>query len=225
MSNEGLLSNVSLIVPVAPGDEAWRTLLGDLGPFGGEILVVGTAAEPPDFDRRRSETVRWLVSEPGRAAQQNAGARAATRPFFWFVHADSRLGVEAFTELAAALASRPQAVHYFDLRFLPDGPALMRLNEWGARFRSRVLGLPFGDQGLCLSKDLFDALGGFDTQVSYGEDHLFVWAAHRRRVPVRSTGASIHTSARKYREWGWLRTTGRHLALTIRQAWREWRKP
>ena len=49
MSNEGLLSDVSLIVPVAPGDDAWRTLLADLAPFHGELLVVGTTPEPLDF--------------------------------------------------------------------------------------------------------------------------------------------------------------------------------
>ena len=225
MSNEGLLSNVSLIVPVAPGDEAWRTLLGDLGPFAGELLFVGTLPEPPGFGALMGDrAARWLVAERGRAAQQNAGARAATRPFLWFVHADTRIPPTAFNALRAALAQQPQAVHFFELQFLPDGPKLMKLNEWGARLRSRRLGLPFGDQGLCLPKDLFNSLGGFDTRAAYGEDHLLVWAAHRRRIPFRCTGAPIQTSARKYREQGWLRTTCRHLLLTFRQAVGEWRK-
>jgi ribosome-interacting GTPase 1 len=224
MSNEGLLSDVSLIVPVAPGEDAWRTLLGDLGPFAGELLVVGTVPEPFDFAERVGDRLaRWVISECGRALQQNAGARSATRPFLWFVHADTRIPPDAFSALATALARQSQAVHFFDLQFLPDGPTLMFLNAWGTRFRSRGLGLPFGDQGLCLPKDLFDVLGGFDTEAAYGEDHLLIWAAHRRRVPVRCTGASIQTSARKYRERGWLRTTCRHVVLTVRQAFGEWR--
>lgn len=226
MSNEGLLSDVSLIVPVAPGDDAWRTLLGDLETFAGERLVVGTAPEPVDFGAIvGARPARWLVSERGRAVQQNAGASAATKPFLWFVHADTRIPPAAFAALSSALVEESRAVHFFDLRFLPDGPRLMTLNEWGARFRSRVLGLPFGDQGLCLPKDLFEALGGFDTEAPYGEDHLLVWAAHRRQIPVVCTGASLQTSARKYREKGWLRTTCRHLALTLRQSLGEWRKP
>jgi hypothetical protein len=70
-----------------------------------------------------------------------------------------------------------------------------------------------------LPRTLFERLDGFDEHASYGEDHLLVWAAHHAGVPVVPVGASLRTSARRYRERGWLRTTLRHLLLTARQAW------
>ena len=65
---------------------------------------------------------------------------------------------------------------------------------------------------------MFFSLGGFPEDAPYGEDHLLAWRAHQQGVPLRCTGARLRTSARKYGERGWLRTTARHVYLTYRQA-------
>ena len=224
-----LLGDVSVVIPLAPGETSWRALLGDLAPIArdAQVLLVATEPSPADPERVASACglrarVVWLESSPGRARQMNLGAGRATRDFVWFLHADSRLRSEALAALGRSLAAHPEAMHYFDLRFLKDGPAMMPLNAAGVWFRSRVLGLPFGDQGLCLRRQLFQSLGPFDERAAYGEDHLLVWAARRAGVPLRCCGAAIRTSARKYRQHGWARTTARHLWLTAKQAAPQW---
>lgn len=152
----------------------------------------------------------------------NAGARATVKPFVWFLHADSRFAPETLPTLSTALRAHPDALHYFDLDFLADGPPLMPLNTLGARLRSRWGGMPFGDQGFCLPRALWERLGGFDVDAPYGEDHLLVWKTRRAGIPLRRTGGALRTSARKYRERGWLTTTTTHLRLTARQAFPEW---
>jgi hypothetical protein len=217
-----VLHNVSVIVPIAPGETRWMDLLRDLRslPPGAEVFLVGTepAADCSAEIAGLRAAVVWLESPPGRARQMNLGAARAGRPFLWFVHADSRVSPESPAALGRSLAEHPQALHYSNLAFLGDGPRLMPLNAAGVWFRSHVLGMPFGDQGLCLSGELFDALGRFDEQARYGEDHLLVWAARRAGVPLRCCGGVVHTSARKYHHHGWSRTTGRHLWLTAKQA-------
>ena len=147
----------------------------------------------------------------------NRGAKYSTRPYLWFLHADSRVGPDALCALAAAIEAHPHAIHYFDIAYQDHGPALTRLNARGAWLRSHYFGLPFGDQGLCMSRETFQRLGGFDETAAYGEDHLLVWAAHRNRVRLVRVGARITTSARKYHANGWLATTLLH-------AWRTWRQ-
>jgi GT2 family glycosyltransferase len=100
----------------------------------------------------------------------------------------------------------------------------MKLNQLGSWMRSHLGGMPFGDQGFCLRREIWERLGGFDTHAAYGEDHLFVWKARRAGVPLRPTGGTLRTSARKYREQGWLSTTTRHFQLTALQAIPEWLK-
>jgi hypothetical protein len=212
---------LSVIVPVGPGEPAWRELLGDLavlGPGAEIILVAITGAAPAGFDGPAyglRVPARWLEAPAGRARQQNAGAAAARGETLWFLHADSRLPAAS---VAKATRFAGQALGYFDLRYCDDGPQLARLNALGAWLRSRWLGLPFGDQGLILPRRTFHALGGFDESLSAGEDHALVWAARRARIPLVPLRAPLQTSARRYAEHGWLRTTLRHARLTISQA-------
>ncbi len=220
-----ILENLTVVVPIGEGDESWRTLLGDLKglPVAVQILLVGTSPQPDDLDDclQRLElncTTQWLCAPRGRARQMNHGACQAAHEFLWFLHADSRLTSQSLAALAEALEQNPEALYHFDLKFLTDGPRWASLNARGANLRSRIGGLPFGDQGLCLHRDVFGRLGGFDEQVSYGEDHLLVWKARALRVPLRRVSASIQTSARKYAQHGWARITLLHLWLTAKQA-------
>jgi hypothetical protein len=215
----------SVIVPVGPGDTAWQELLPELAalPEGSEVLLVAARKAdiaPTGKTRRRSAPVpaRWLQATRGRACQLNAGVRAARNPRLWFLHADSRLAAETLPALASASARAPDALGCFDLRFLDDGPPLMWLNMLGACMRSRVLGLPFGDQGFFIARSLLTQLGGFDERLAFGEDHALVWAARRAGVPLVHAGAPLYTSARKYAEQGWLGTTALHVWLTAQQA-------
>jgi hypothetical protein len=219
-----MLDDIAVIIPVGPGETAWKALLTDLGslPRNAEVLLVGVDAEPADFKCYTAITLpfgaRWLQSHPGRGRQLNYGVNDSTCSFLWFLHADSRIDSVALETLDRALRESPNAIHHFDLAFQSDGPRLTGINAWGANFRSRFLHLPFGDQGFCLSRDIFCQLGRFDESVPYGEDHLFIWKAHCKRIPVRRVAAQISTSARKYNQDGWLRTTSVHLWRTARQA-------
>lgn len=216
---------LSIIVPVGPGDALSSSLAGALRGLATvvEVIVVSAAATDtasPPASRRFQPGWRSLSARAGRASQQNAGAQAATGSHLWFLHADSRFGSDALRAAAAQIDSGEQALAYFDLRFAADGPALMWINEWGARLRSRLLRLPFGDQGFLLPRAVFEALGGFDAALPAGEDHDLVWRARRAGVPLRALRAPLVTSARKYRRRGWLRTTAGHLHATLRQALR-----
>lgn len=207
-----------MIIPVAPGETAWRDLLVDLAPLDERHEIVLSATAPLPNDAVDATTnARWLVAPAGRARQMNAAAAIARGEFLWFLHADTRLDDRAISALHRSIERYPDDLHYFSLRFLNDGPRAMFLNTWGARWRSRWLGMPFGDQGLCLRAERFCALGGFDESLNFAEDHHFVQTARRRGLRLRCTGASISTSARKYREHGWWRTTRRHLSFTLRQ--------
>ena len=209
---------VALIIPVGPGDDSWRrlgTFLKQL-PEGMEQVLVGCEPSPQDWPPG-FEHVRWIEADRGRAAQCNAGAEATQAEFLWWLHADSEPASDAWQALLAALRARPDALHWFRLRF-SDGPRLGWLNAAGANWRSRRFGLPFGDQGLCLARASFRALGGFDRTLALGEDLALVMRAQRDGIALNEVAATISTSARRYARQGWLRTTLRHLWLTWRLA-------
>lgn len=208
------LRDISVVIPAGPRERAWPPLLGALDDFGEVVLSCALGGDLPAVPPR----VRVVAAPAGRARQLNAGIAASTRPWLLLLHADSRFDGRAPNALRAA----PDGAYigYFDLRF-SGGPALMRLTAVGVWLRSRLLGLPFGDQGMLIRRDVLAQLGQFDERVEVGEDHALVWAGRRAGIPARPLRAPLWTSPRKYQELGWWRVTRAHAALTWSQA-RTW---
>ena len=179
-----MLDRISIIIPIAPDETSHERLLGDLSDVNAEIIV---------------------TCEGSRAKSLNVGVSKASNPFLWCLHADSRVSEKNLVYVEHALARHPNALHYFDLAYEEGG--LTTLNAWGANIRSRLWGLPYGDQGFCLSKTLFETIGGYPENVPYGEDLLFICQAKRKGIKLHRIASKLKTSARKYHQHGWLKLT------------------
>lgn len=220
-------NRISVIIPVAKDDDSWKELLPDLRFLSSsdEIVLVSVDSLAEEFqvvidgfDITCPCSMITNLNRSGRAKQLNDGAKVAKNDFLWFLHSDSRLNFKAFQKLKNTIRKNPRSLHFFNLLFLDDGPILVYLNTFGAWFRSRLLRLPFGDQGFCIERTLFFYLGGFNESATYGEDHLFVWKAHQKKIDLNCVGSAIKTSARKYKKIGWWTVTKMHIQLTIFQA-------
>jgi GT2 family glycosyltransferase len=207
---------IAIVIPVAPGDESWQNLLPQINAINhAQIVLVFTANSPAP---QASSTILVIQAPRGRALQLNAGANACASDYIWFLHADSGVSEVTLNCLTAFVAKGENAIGYFDLHFLPDGPRGTAINAWAARWRSRLFGMPFGDQGFVMSRACFEKLGGFDPTLQRGEDHALTWRAKTLGISLQRLPAPIFTSARKYAEKGWWRTTVAHQIETWRQA-------
>ncbi|MBM1631366.1 TIGR04283 family arsenosugar biosynthesis glycosyltransferase [Sulfitobacter mediterraneus] len=144
-----------------------------------------------------------------RGGQLRRGCAAAKGDWLLVLHADSRLSSGWADAAANALGAADQA-HWFQLRFDHGGLPARIVAGW-ANLRSRM-GLPYGDQGLLISKTLYDAHGGYQ-DIPLMED-----VALARALKGRLAGLEVQvtTSAEKYRRQGWLRRGGRNLWTLLR---------
>ena len=153
---------------------------------------------------------RLVVAARGRGSQLAAGAEAASGPWLLFLHADTALeaGWEAAVRSFMAAAGSAQRAAVF--RFVVDDEdvAARRLEALVA-WRCRVLGLPYGDQGLLIHRDLYKRVGGF-RPLPLMEDVDIVRRIGARRLVVLEAAAL--TSAARYRRAGYLRRSLRNLA-------------
>lgn len=215
--------SVSVIIPVGPAETSLSPMLDQLHFLhqAREIIFVFCPGSEPlkvELDVVRQSNIHCLVTDRGRAVQMNQAARLAHGDFLWFLHLDSLFSERQCRVLQQNLKRWPRRLHYFNLSFKADGNGPMWLNSLGANLRSRWLGLPFGDQGFCISNSIFKKLNGYPDNAPYGEDHLFVWRAHQSGIKLNNVGAELTTSARKYAHAGWGRLTLRYQGYWIGQA-------
>ncbi|NRA52891.1 MAG: glycosyltransferase [Gammaproteobacteria bacterium] len=220
---------ISLVIPLATDEDQWLSLCQnfDLLPAGTQIIIVTInsqdISEPFAALQQQFPQLSWLnpASLAGRARQLNAGAQRASNQFIWFLHADSLLNQHNISQLLKRLAEPTslESLFYFDLFFHDKAQRRLIINEWGAKLRSNWLGLPFGDQGLCLSTTAFERLGGYDEQAAFGEDHLLVWQAKHHDLKLVRCHSALATSARKYQLRGWRNLTLKYQILWPQQAW------
>lgn len=150
-----------------------------------------------------------VAAPPGRGTQLAAGATAASGGWLLFLHADCRLEpgwARAVGDFIAAPRAEGRA-GYFNLALDDPAPAARRLERLVA-WRCRVLALPYGDQGLLISRGLYTAVGGF-APLPLMEDVDFVRRLGRWRLA--RIGATCLASARRYRRDGYWRRPLRNL--------------
>ncbi len=90
----------------------------------------------------------------------NAAEAVATGDVLLFLHADPALPPEFTRHVARAMAGPNVAAGAFELGI--DAPhRALRLIEAAVNRRSRLFGLPYGDQAIFLSARIFREIGGY----------------------------------------------------------------
>ena len=167
-----------------------------------ELIVVDGGSQDATAEIARSYGARVLTSPPGRARQMNAGAKVAAGECLLFLHADTRLPAQFAGEVRRILAVPGVIAGAFELRIDGTGWGL-RLVERAANLRSRLLQLPYGDQGLFLRAAQFHALGGYP-EIAFMEDFELLRRL-RRLGKIGIAPQSVLTSARRWESLGVLR--------------------
>jgi len=201
---------ISVVIPTLNEQSRIERALACTALPGVERIVVdgGSRDGTPETARfLRAEQV--LASPPGRARQMDAGYRAARGEVVLFLHADTRLDPGWREAVLRALEDPATAGGAFQLRFDGSGLAL-RLVEWGARLRSRLGGLPYGDQGLFVRRRLLDAAGGIAPVPIFEDLDLVRLIQRSGRLALLPLCA--RTSARRYERNGALRQVLRNQA-------------
>lgn len=155
---------------------------------------------------------RVVQSPAGRGRQLRSGVNAAVGEWLLVLHADVRLPGEAVAEAERALARPVVQCASWPLAIAAPGP-WFRWVERGAALRWRLLGLPYGDQGLLVRRGVYQAAGGYpDTPIM--EDVVLVRRIGRI-APIERFQHPIVADARRWAREGQVRGTLRNLALLL----------
>ena len=207
--------HLSIIIPTLNESVALPLLLADLSPLLGtlaEVVVSDGSSTDDTVAIAEAAGARVVVAPRGRGAQLREGADAARGSVLAFFHADIRLDTVAIAVLAELLATDGTKHDAWAFRLRIDGAApSYRLVEAGANLRSQLFGLPYGDQGLIVSRNRYAAAGGY-AALPLMEDVALVRSL-RPSGSVRLLPAHVRVSPKRWERDGVWRRSSRNLVL------------
>ena len=209
---------LSIIIPAYNSEAVLPLCLSSLMPgleagLIREVILVDGGSE--DQTRRLAEGAGARVTsapQKGRAAQLQHGFEQARSDWLLFLHADTALSRDWAERAKAHIMDRPRNAAAFTLAFRSDHP-MAKVVARRANWRARSLGLPYGDQGLLISRKHFRDVGGYP-DTPFMEDVQIIRAIGKSRLTILS--AEARTDASKYERDGWRRRSWRNAFLITR---------
>ena len=194
-------SGLSRLLPQLAGE---RVIVSDSGSVDGTLMYAARAG------------ACLAVGAKGRGAQLKLGAALAALSgdpgdWFLFLHADSQLPDNWRDAVSAAMAQ--DHPRYFRFKADASGPAATFMNRMVA-LRCWALRLPYGDQGLLVSRALYEQVGGHAKMALFEDVELngrLKKASRLRPLPIFLT-----TDVSKHWQDGLWRRGVRNLGLLIK---------
>ena len=204
---------LSIVIPTLQAERTLGATLDSCSSASLETQIIVSDGGSSDATRSLAQQHDVIIvdSEPGRGSQLATGAAMASGDWLLFLHADSVLASgwdKSVVNFTGAHANKFNAA-VFGLRLDDDSPQARRL-EWIGKWRTRLLSLPYGDQGLLISRAFYDGLGGYQPMPLMEDVDII-----RRigRTHLRVLDSHITTSAIKYQQGGYWKRPLRNLQL------------
>lgn len=156
-------NSVSVIIPCWHDNAALEVLLGNLNDLARDtqqslqLLVVDAANSPQCKAICQQHGAQWLASSPCRGEQLRQGAAHAQHGILWFLHADAQLAGNPLPEMQRTIAAGA-AGGFFTFRFAGAPCWQSRVVEQLTGWRNHF-GIPYGDQGLFVERNAYQACG------------------------------------------------------------------
>lgn len=197
---------LSIIIPALNEEATIEKCLGTLQTLRGrghEVIVADGGSLDATVELAAPLADRVLTARRGRARQMNTGAALASGDVFWFLHADSLVSERAAEALLLSDLRERDGWGRFDVR-LSGKRLLLRVVETLINWRSRISGIATGDQGIFISRTLFERNGGF-ADLPLMED-VELSRRLKREISPLCLSEKLMTSSRRWEQRGVLKT-------------------
>lgn len=204
---------LSLIIPTLNAQDALRKNAHHFTALSDDIIVTDGGSRDDTLKLAIEIGARIAIGSSGRGRQLARAGVLANEDWFLFLHADTRLGGGYQVVIDNHMKTHPHKAGYF--KFTLDTRGFRpRLMEILVALRCRIFALPYGDQGLLISRGLYQSIGGYDSALDLFEDVNMARKLGRKRM--RPLNAKAITSATRYEHGGYFRRGLKNLNLLRR---------
>ncbi|MGY8870963.1 MAG: TIGR04283 family arsenosugar biosynthesis glycosyltransferase [Pseudomonadales bacterium] len=155
---------VSIIIPMLNESDIIVSKLQSLQHFRSrcELIIVDGESIDDSVKLARPWVDKLVESPAGRAMQMNTGAQVASAELLFFLHLDTEVPADL---MGLLLVNRNTSDFWgrFDVT-IEGAHWMLPVVAFFMNARSRITGIATGDQGMFISRSLFDKVGGFPDQ-------------------------------------------------------------
>lgn len=153
-----------------------------------------------------------VIGEAGRGGQLKRGAERAEGDWLLVLHADTWMPEGWAEAVVQHLAKSYDKALVFSLSFRDAKGFWPKMTAGWANLRTKRFDLPYGDQALLISRELYDEIGGY-ADMPLMED---VDLARRLKGKIVLSPLRVRTDPSRYRTSGWWRQGARNLFRLLR---------
>mgnify|MGYP001228922606 FL=1 len=199
------MDKISIIIPTHNVAQLVIPTLQSLGTLDGldlirEVIFSDGGSDDSTEGIASACGAKFIQGPAGRGEQLQRGVEASTGSWLLILHADTRLSSGWEKHLQNFMQEHKSHAGYFQFALEDTGIrpyVLARL----VSLRCRLFSLPYGDQGLFISRDLYEAVGGY-AEMPLMEDVDLVRRIGRDNL--REIDITATTSAARYQKYGYL---------------------
>ncbi len=205
---------ISIVIPTLnAGDDLMPTLEALMeGLQAGlirELVITDGGSTDHTLDIAEEAGAHVVTGAPSRGGQLLKGCKAASGDWLLVLHADTVLE-SGWSEVVAEHLKTSDSPAAFRLAFRAKGFWPVFVSGW-ANWRSRLFSMPYGDQGLLITRRQYEAAGGYPDQPLMEDVALVRALSGITLLPARAV-----TSAERYVRSGWFRRGARNLYTLTR---------
>ncbi|MBT3938467.1 MAG: glycosyltransferase [Pelagibacterales bacterium] len=196
-------NKVTIVIPTYNSERTINNTLNILTKIFKNIIVVD--GQSKDLTRKicnKYNTKLFTLKNNNRGIQLNLGSKKVFTNWILFLHADSILENTAIEEIEKFISSdeNKYKAATFKLKFDQVNIYAFLLSKV-VTFRSKYFKLPYGDQGLLISKAFYNKIGGYKN-LPIMEDVEIIRNVGFRNIKILNS--YIITDSIRYKSAGWL---------------------
>lgn len=176
-----------------------------------EVIVVDGGSKDETLSIAGDLADQVFSSTPSRGEQMDIGAERATGGILLFLHADTHLPMGWESKIRDAIKSGKTGGAFNLSVSSPD--KYLWFVTLAANFRSKILGITYGDQAIFAKKAAFFNAGGFK-RLALFED-IDLWRRLKKCGPLVILRDAVCTSHRKWKIEGRFKNTLKNWSLII----------
>ncbi len=196
------LKNVTIVIPTYYSQNTINTTLNSAYKYFDKIIIVDASPNNISANISHKYKVKVLRSIKGRGTQLLLGANKVSTNWIFFLHSDTILNKNNIRDIKEFISN--ESNYYkaaaFKIKFNKNNIysyLLMLITN----IRSKYLKLPYGDQGLLISRNFYKKIGGYEN-IPIMEDVDIINKIGFKNVQILNS--HIITDAIRYENQGWI---------------------